>query len=125
MNSKNLLKYFLFFIVLVDSKIIKNANLPACRNCIHYKPPFLSDFDSSFSKCEYFGTKNIQTDKISYDYADSCRNDEKKCGQDGIYFKKEDNIFFKLLVHNLKNLSPILFTILLGIGAGLTLFLIN
>jgi UDP-N-acetylmuramoyl-tripeptide--D-alanyl-D-alanine ligase len=59
--------YFLLF-ALVDSKqIIKNINVPSCRNCIYYQPSFFStDFDSSTSKCEKIGEKNITIIDDSY-----------------------------------------------------------
>ena len=100
----NMMYYFLFFsgcIMTMESKIIKNMNVPSCRNCIHYKPSLYSKFSSDYtSKCNYFGTKDIQTDEIFYDYTSSCRNDESKCGLNGIYFEKEPNIGFKIFLHN-------------------------
>ena len=41
--------------------MIKNIDIPSCRNCIHYKPSFYSDYASISSTCEYFGTKDIRT----------------------------------------------------------------
>ena len=40
-------KYLMYFLpsLVHSEKIIKNVNLPACRNCIHYQPdPFYNDF---------------------------------------------------------------------------------
>jgi len=37
MKIKNLLSYFYFYSVNSE-KIIKNINIPSCRNCIYYKP---------------------------------------------------------------------------------------
>ena len=71
---------------------IYNVNTPSCRNCVHFKPYYASDFTSSLSKCIKFGTKNIITDKISYEYADMSRSDETKCGNEGKYFELEKNI---------------------------------
>jgi len=88
--------YFLFSIVS-GSPIIKNSNIPACRNCIHYKPSFYNnEFTSSYNDCKKFGEKNIITDEITYNYADSSRNDESKCGKEGRYFVEEKNIKFKI-----------------------------
>jgi hypothetical protein len=88
------------FIYVVNAKNIKNIDLPSCKNCIYYKPPIFSDFTTSLAKCEYFGTKNIQSDIIIYDYADSCRKYDDKCGLEGKYFKEAKNIDFKILLHN-------------------------
>jgi hypothetical protein len=100
--------YFIILIPLyiVNATIIKNINIPSCRNCIHYKPSLYNDFSSTVTKCHYFGTKNIHTDVITYDYADLCRNDENKCGLSGKYFTEYSNIEFKIILHNLIRYSP-------------------
>ena len=93
-----------------SNKIIKNINYPSCRNCIHYKPnSYYSDFTSILSKCEKFGEKNIITDEIKYNFADSCRDNESKCGKEGKYFEEEKNINMKILLHKIiSNMSYIL-----------------
>ena len=101
----------LYLYTLVSSeKIIKNINIPSCRNCVHYKPSYsTTDFTGSFNKCHKFGDKNIITNKISYDYADMCRNNENKCGNEGKYFELEKNVEFKIFMHQIiKNLPNIL-----------------
>lgn len=77
-------------------KIIKNVNIPACRNCIHFKP-YDGDFTSPYSRCEKIGKKNIVTNVITYKFADECREDESKCGYLGKYFEEEPNIRFKTM----------------------------
>jgi hypothetical protein len=95
------LLYLLPFLVDCE-KIIKNVNVPACRNCIHYQPdPYNNDFTSMLNKCNKFGNKNIITDKITYDFADSCRMDESKCGKEGKYFVEEPNINMKILKYSI------------------------
>lgn len=101
-----LVYYLLMFIN--SQKIIKNMNLPSCRNCVHFKPNLHSDFVSPLSKCEQFGEKDIITDKIKYDYADICRSDQYKCGEQGKYFQEEKNINLKILKHKMINNSPII-----------------
>jgi hypothetical protein len=98
-------------------KIIRNFYFPSCKNCVFYKPP--SDtfsFTSTLSKCEKFGEKNILTDEIIYDYADSCRSDEAKCGKEGNYFEEEKNIEGKIFRHkiivNLPYSLPILLLVI-------------
>jgi len=76
--------------------IIKNANVKPCVNCVYYKPSRFRKFVSEFSKCEKFGEKNIITGEINYIYADSCRNNEVKCGIEGKYFVQESYIKLKL-----------------------------
>ena len=94
-------------------KIIRNVNFPACKNCIHYKPTAYTTFASELNKCEKFGDKNINTDEISYDYADTCREDETKCGIEGKYFEKEKNMNMKIAKHKMTRAEPFLFLTLL------------
>jgi hypothetical protein len=98
---------FLFFsLVLVTAKQIKNINVPSCRNCIYYKPQLLHPYISSYSKCEFFGSKDINSDIISYDYADLSRKYEDKCGLEGKYFDQGENIEMKIFFHDIINNNP-------------------
>lgn len=94
---------WLFFLCTIDAKIIKNGNLPSCVNCKYYRPRAFSDFDYRLNECEYFGTKNIQTDLIDYDIAKYCREDETKCGLEGKYFEENNYVFLKMMLHYAKN----------------------
>ena len=93
---------------LINSKInIKNIEYPACRNCIHFKPTYYdTNFNSIFNTCDKFGEKDIISDKISYEYANSCRNDEDKCGLEGKEFIEEKNINLKILKHKIISSIP-------------------
>ena len=96
----------LFFLLLtIDAKLIKNIDMPSCRNCIYYKP-YSYDLSSDLGKCEYFGTKNIETGIINTDYASSCRQDEEKCGVNGKYFEEDVNVELKILLHNIIKTLP-------------------
>ena len=92
---------YLLLSAVNSGKIIKNINIPVCRNCIYYKPYVYGDeFSSMYSRCEKFGEKNIITDEIKYDYVDDCRKNESKCGFEGKYFEEEKDIDFKRLNHS-------------------------
>ena len=97
------MKILYTIVALVNSEqIIKNINVPSCRNCVHYQPPYYSDYSSSVSKCNKFGTKDVITDKIAYtDYADTSRRNEDKCGNEGKYFEPEKNVEFKIFIHQI------------------------
>ena len=114
-------KYLVYFLpsLVQCERIIKNINIPACRNCIHYQPdPFYNDFTSLLNKCNKFGDKNIVTDKITYDFADQCRNDQSKCGKEGKHFVEEPNINMKILKYSLlKNMPYAIIVFMIG---GLT-----
>jgi hypothetical protein len=88
-------------------KIIKNINIPSCINCIYFQPSIYdTNFASSLNKCNKFGRKDIITDEITHDYADSCRSDDSKCGEKGAYFEEEPNINLKILKHKIISTSP-------------------
>ena len=93
-------------IYFINAAIIKNINVPSCRNCIYYKQE-LNDFHSELGRCTYFGEKNIQTDVIKYDFADLCRSSENKCGLEGKYYEQDPNADFKFFLHNIKTGSEI------------------
>lgn len=108
--------YFLLMGSASSEKIIKNINIPSCRNCKFFQPSIYdTEFASSLNKCNKFGSKNIITDEIRNDYADSCRTDEKKCGEKGIYFEEEPNINLKILNHKIISASPYVALIILVI----------
>jgi len=104
-------KLFFLFALINSKKIkfIKNVDYPSCKNCIYYKPSLSSlDFDSTLSKCEKFGKKNIISEEITYDYVESCRDDKEKCGIEGKYFEEESNIRLKIIKHQIISKGPYL-----------------
>lgn len=120
--------YLLSCIPMMTSRqipIIRNAGCPSCMNCVHFQPYIHnSDFASSSSKCTVFGNKDIITDTISYDYANSCRNDESKCGKEGKYFEQEPNLQAKILKHKfISNFANNLFTLSVIISIFLTAYI--
>jgi hypothetical protein len=90
-------------------KIIRNMNKKSCKDCIYLKPGF---FSSGLEKCEKFGNKNIITNEITYDFAESCRNDENKCGEYANFFEPE-NEAIKFIKFNIFTTTPYGFVILL------------
>ena len=64
--------------------------------------------------------KNIISDEITYDFADSCRNDQSKCGKEGKYFEIEPNINMKILKYSVLKSIPnviLVLTIIIAIYA--------
>jgi len=92
---------YLLLSLSASNKIIKNIDIPSCRNCIHYKPTAYNDFSSRLNRCEKFGSKDIITDEITYDFVDFCRDDETRCGKNGKYFEEEKNIDWKIIKHKI------------------------
>jgi hypothetical protein len=72
---------------LVPEKI-KNLSVPKCITCKNYIP-YAVDLDS-FAKCKKFGATNLVSGEIYYDYADSCRDSESKCGTNGNYYVNDE-----------------------------------
>ena len=104
---------YLFFCLVNSNKIIKNLDIPSCRNCKYFKPSiYNNDFTSSISKCEKFGNKDIINNKITYDYVDECRNNELKCGINGKYYEEEKNIDLKILKFNIISNLPYLLLVI-------------
>ena len=82
---------------------IKNSQAPICQNCIHYRPNL---FSPSLSRCSQFGTKDLTTGEITYEYADLSRMAEDKCGIEGRYYNESLLIIQALqfaFIHNLPN----------------------
>lgn len=63
---------------------IKNIHAPKCATCKHFIPDSLDS--TRFSKCKKFGTANLVSGEIKYDFVDSCRETESKCGQHGKHY---------------------------------------
>ena len=115
----NYIKYLFLLFVVNSEKTIRNINIPSCKKCIHYKPtPYNFDFTTSYNRCEKFGEKDIITDKIKYDFAELCRNDESKCGKEGKYFEEEENLDMKIFMHK----STYLFTVTLPLSSLVILY---
>ena len=102
------LPYILLFSMSNGDKIIRNMHIKSCKDCVHFKPRLLS---FGLEKCEKFGTKNIITNEITYDFAESCRNDENKCGQYANHFEPENEVI-KLIKFNIFTSTPYGFIIL-------------
>lgn len=79
------MNFFRFFYLLT---IIKNNNLPICKNCIYFIQ-YKHQNQGHLDRCAYFGEKNIISGEINYDFADHCRLDENRCGINATYFQKK------------------------------------
>mgnify|MGYP006123794317 CR=1 FL=1 len=65
-----------------------------CYKCVHYHPvAFSSSFISPLSTCSKF-LKNINRESV-----ESCRQNEKKCGRWGTWFKRETNVSLRLKMY--------------------------
>lgn len=82
--------FFFLFTCAYGTKLIQNGHLPACRNCVHFS------HQKYYGSCRKFGEKNIVTEEISYDIAESCRYDETRCGMEGRFFQQETPLKIQL-----------------------------
>ena len=75
-------------------QFIVNLKTPICVRCSHfieYNNIYTRGnyYSNKLGNCSKFGTKNLVTGKIEYDYAINCREDVNKCGKDAIFFLKK------------------------------------
>ena len=75
-----------------SNSFIKNMNYNSCKNCAFFKTDMLNT--EVYGRCHKFGSKDIITSKISYDFAYACRKDENKCGVEGRYFEENKYPYF-------------------------------
>jgi hypothetical protein len=81
--------HYIFFIINIHKAelyFIQNQNKPICANC--------KFFISNKNECSKFGDVDIITGKYTYESAASVRNDEDKCGEYAIFFRKN---YFKFI----------------------------
>jgi hypothetical protein len=76
---------------------IRHMNEPICTGCIHFisynkTDPYDFYENDDRGKCARFGTKNLVTGDIQHEYARVCRNDAKRCGVRGAYYRGWDEI---------------------------------
>jgi hypothetical protein len=82
---------------------IKNLHSPKCITCNHFIP---DSFNSpTFSKCKKFGTADLVSGEISYDYTDACRGTESKCGKNGTHYIFDE---FHKAKNDMRKIKPIL-----------------
>jgi len=108
--------YFLLFCMTNGDKIIRNMHIKSCKDCVYFKPTGI--FGNGLEKCEKFGTKNIVTNEITYEYADACRQNENKCGEYANYFEPENEVI-KMMKFNIFTSTPFGFIILASFVSAL------
>jgi hypothetical protein len=86
---------------------IKNLEKPSCNTCKFYKPEKHDSFDSTNSKCSFYGNKNLHTGKIEYSYATECRKNEMLCGEEGKLYEEEKSILLVIIGHHFSKYSII------------------
>ena len=101
--------------------LIRNIHVNNCVNCKHYKAFRYGNF-GSYGQCTIYGIKDIESGKIHYDFAHSCRSDETKCGIDGIYFEEQKNIALKI-ASRVNYQAIFLFPFIILVGAPIMLML--
>jgi hypothetical protein len=72
----------LLMVSIRDTRLTKSN----CTQCIYYEPRD-HPFTNCLSKCRRFGERDSESGRITYEYADLCRKNEQKCGQEGKYFE--------------------------------------
>ena len=71
---------------IVLKQIIKNGDIPICKECAYFKP---HSNQWQLGKCIKFGEKNLISGKVTYLYANETRSNELLCSANGLYFTKD------------------------------------
>ena len=88
----------------VELYFIKNQDKPICANCKFFIP--------NKNECRNFGNINIITNEYTYEEAINVRNDHNKCGEDAIFFQKNNLKFITIPYHFLlQNKDIIIFSL--------------
>ena len=83
------------------NKIVLNNNLKSCVNCVFFtrqKPRKIYELPKDIihlSKCTKFGTKNLVSGEIDYEYANKIRSLNNFCGKFAKHFIQNE-----MMVHN-------------------------
>lgn len=69
---------------------IRDLNVPSCVNCVNFieykRIEPCDNYDVNLGTCSKFGSKNMISGEIIYDFASICRIDRNRCGTKGIYY---------------------------------------
>lgn len=71
-----------------QKQFIQNIDVPSCKNCKYFLPYENDKQDYDYGKCKIYGTKNIISGIIKYEYASHVRHNEKQCGKNGTNFEQ-------------------------------------
>ena len=115
----NILHYIFFLISIpkVELTIIQNQHKLRCANCKFFIP--------NKNECSNFGDINIVTGKYTYEPAISVRNDDDKCGEYAIFFKKNNFKFITIPYYFILENGKIIFALSFSlIPVILSLFLL-
>lgn len=90
----NLLRLIMFSIMGVASTRIR-----PCYTCKHYLPSTVGgkyDIGSYLGKCSKFEFIEDDTKELNYLYTIMARTYEHRCGKEGKYYEKSDNLSIKM-----------------------------
>lgn len=82
---------YLFMALNVKTSQIKNSNYPICFNCAHfikYQDSNLDNDHRAFGKCKKFGKMDLVSGEVKHDYAEHCRNDDRRCGEKAAFYEE-------------------------------------
>lgn len=99
----NFLSLLWLFSLFCKKSTIENGEYPVCKNCVYYRPSVFDLFpDKKLGKCTKYGTKDVISGCITYDYAFSCR--DEKCGKKGNSFIARPDIM-TFINYTIKSMS--------------------
>ena len=78
--------------IIHNKQFIINGNVPKCKDCVFLNTgDLVVEGDKYYlSRCNLFGTANLVSGEIAYDFAEFCRKDENQCGKTGKHFSPKN-----------------------------------
>lgn len=99
--------FLLNFIHRVELCFVQNQYKPICANCKFYIP--------HKNECSKFAVVDIVTGEYSYESAIKARNDEDKCGEYAIYYRKNNFKFITIPYYFILENSYLVFLYVIGV----------
>ena len=90
----------------VEVSFIENQCKPICSNCKFFIP--------NKNQCSKFGDVDIITGKYNYENAISVRGDDNKCGEYGIFYRKNNFKFITSPYYFILENSKIIILLIYG-----------
>lgn len=76
---------------MLPVKYFIKTNRNICIKCSHFSKPFNRLASEALDgKCKLFGTQNVVTGELEYDYAFECRRNILKCGMEAKFYRSID-----------------------------------
>jgi len=104
-QAGNKIKLYIFLAMLLFANSTLLTPKKLCINCKH----FIADR----KECAIFGETDLVTGEIDYSFASSARSNDKKCGEDAMYFVENEYKFITIPYYFSKTWWPIYISLII------------